>query len=166
VLRPPVRGDAQAVFDRYASDPEVTRYMGWARHVSLADTRAFVAFSEDEWKRWPAGPLLVFSRETGQLLGSSGLGMESPDCAATGYVLARDAWGLGYATETLGAMVDWAVELKIERLYALCHSDHRASWRVMEKCGFAREGILPRHLVFPNLSAEPRDVLLYARTLV
>jgi RimJ/RimL family protein N-acetyltransferase len=161
-----MRDDAQAIFERYASDPEVTRYMGWPRHTSVADSRAFVDFSEDEWKRWPAGPLLVFSRETGQLLGSSGLGMEGSDCAATGYVFARDVWGLGYATETLAAMVDWAVELQIERLYALCHTDHRASWRVMEKCGFTREGILPRHLVFPNLSAEPRDVFSYARTLV
>lgn len=166
LFRPPVRDDAQAIFERYASDPEVTRYMGWPRHTSVADTKAFVAFSEGEWRHWPAGPLLVFSRETGQLIGSSGLGMESPGCAATGYVFARDAWGLGYATETLGAMVDWAVELKIERLYALCHTDHRASWRVMEKCGFTREGVLPRHLVFPNLSAEPLDVFSYARTLV
>jgi RimJ/RimL family protein N-acetyltransferase len=161
-----VRDDARAIFERYASDPEVTRFMGWPRHTSVADTRAFVSFSVDEWKRWKAGPLLVFSRETGQLLGGAGLGMESASRAVTGYVFARDAWGFGYATETLGAMVDWAVELKIERLYALCHTDHRASWRVMEKCGFTREGILPRHLVFPNLSAEPLDVLSYARTLV
>ena len=29
----------------------------------------------------------------------------------------------------------------------------------------SREAILPRHLVFPNLSPEPMDVLRYVQTL-
>jgi RimJ/RimL family protein N-acetyltransferase len=49
-------------------------------------------------------------------------------------------------------------------LYALCHPGHRASWRVLEKCGFEREGLLRRYAAFPNLGAEdPGDVLCYAR---
>lgn len=166
LFRAPVPADARAIFERYAADPEVTRYMSWPCHASVADTEAFVAFSQAEWRRWPVGPLLAFSRATGQLLGSAGLVMESLDRAATGYVFARDAWGQGYATEALAAMVDLAAELKVVRLYALCHTDHRASYRVMEKCGFTREGVLPRHLVFPNLSDEPHDVFSYVRSLV
>ena len=166
LFRAPVPADARAIFERYAADPEVTRYMSWPCHASVADSEAFVAFSQAEWRRWSVGPLLAFSRENGQLLGSAGLVMECPDRAATGYVFARDAWGKGYATEALGAMVDLAAELKVVRLYALCHTEHRASYRVMEKCGFTRVGVLPRHLVFPNLSPEPHDVFSYARSLV
>jgi ribosomal-protein-alanine N-acetyltransferase len=166
LLRPPVPEDARTIFERYASDPEVTRYLGWPRHTSVDDTEAFINFSESEWARWPAGPLLVFARDTGRLLGSSGLVMDTPQCAATGYVFARDAWGHGYATESLGAMVNLSAELGITRLYALCHTEHQASWHVLEKCGFAREGVLERHYVFPNLAPEPLDVFSYARTLV
>jgi [ribosomal protein S5]-alanine N-acetyltransferase len=166
LLRPPVPEDARTIFERYASDPEVTRYLGWPRHTSVDDTEAFVDFSESEWARWPAGPLLVFARDTGRLLGSSGVVMETPQCAATGYVFARDAWGHGYATESLGAMVNLSAELGITRLYALCHTEHQASWHVLEKCGFVREGVLQRHSVFPNLAPEPLDVFSYARTLV
>ena len=166
LLRPPVPEDARTIFERYASDPEVTRYLGWPRHTSVNDTEAFIAFSESEWARWPAGPLLVFARDTGRLLGSSGVVMETPQCAATGYVFARDAWGHGYATESLGAMVNLSAELGITRLYALCHTEHQASWHVLEKCGFVREGVLQRHSVFPNLAPEPLDVFSYARTLV
>ena len=158
--------DARAVFERYASDPEVTRYLGWPRHSSVEDSEAFVAFSQSEWERASVGPLLVFARESGRLLGSSGLLLETPDCAQTGYVLARDAWGHGYATEALGAMVTLAAELKIKRLYALCHTGHQASWHVLEKCGFTREGILREHSLFPNLSPKRLDVLSYGRTLV
>jgi len=99
-------------------------------------------------------------------LGSSGLLLESPNRAQTGYVFARDAWGCGYATETLGAMVSLAAGRGITRLYALCHTEHQASWRVLEKCQFTREGVLPEHTVFPNLSMKPLDVFSYARTLV
>lgn len=166
LLRPPKPEDLESIFERYASDTEVTRYLGWPRHTSVEDTKAFVGFSMAEWARWGAGPLLVFDKVSGTLLGASGLVMETPDRAATGYVLARDAWGKGYATESLLAMIALAAELKVARLYALCHVDHQASSHVLEKCGFQHEGVLPRHSVFPNLSPEPLDVLSYARSPV
>jgi ribosomal-protein-alanine N-acetyltransferase len=84
----------------------------------------------------------------------------------TGYVLARDAWGHGYATEALRAVVDVAANTSVRRLYALTHPDHSASWRVLEKCAFEREGLLRGHTEFPNLHpGEPSDVLCYARIL-
>src|SRR5678816_2641312 len=51
LLRPPAPEDALAMFERYTSDSEVTRYLGWARHDSVADTEAFVSFSQSEWER-------------------------------------------------------------------------------------------------------------------
>jgi len=78
-------------------------------------------------------------------------------------VLARDAWRRGYATEALRAVVTLAGPLGVRRLYALCHPEHQASARVLEKCGFSREATLHRHTVFPNLAPdEPGDVLCYA----
>ena len=163
VLRKPTAADADAMFSRYASDAEVTRFLGWPRHQSIDQTRDFLQFSEAEWGRWPAGPCLIESREGGRLLGSTGLAFETSFRAATGYVLAKDAWGFGYATEALRGMVTLAAGLGVRRLYALCHPDHPASRRVLEKCGFAREGLLRRHSEFPNLRpGEPADVLCYA----
>lgn len=163
VLRRPGNADAPQMFERFTSDPDVTRFVGWPRHDYVADTEAFLAFSDAEWERWPAGPYLVFTRRDRVLLGSSGFSFETPQRAATGYVFARDAWGKGYATEALRAMADLAPRLGVIRLYALCHTDHRASWRVLEKCGFVREGILRRYAEFPNLNpGQPEDVCCYA----
>jgi hypothetical protein len=55
------------------------------------------------------------SRTDRRLLGSTGLGFETPTRASTGYVLARDAWGQGYATEALGAIIESASNLGIGR---------------------------------------------------
>lgn len=81
----------------------------------------------------------------------------------TGYVLAKDAWGMGDATEALAAMVGVAKNSGVRRLHALCHHDHRASARVLERCDFAREGVLRAHVEFPDLfPGEPQDVACYA----
>ncbi len=164
ILRKPAPQDAGAIFARYASDPEVTKYLGWPRHRSIDDTKAFLAFSDQEWERWPAGPYVIESRDGRQLLGSTGLAFESSVVAATGYVLARDAWGLGYATEALRAMVTLAHDLSLERLYALVHPANAASVRVLDKCGFTNEGLTSEPHKYPNLdSGEPGECLCFAQ---
>jgi ribosomal-protein-alanine N-acetyltransferase len=156
VMTVPVPDDAQEIFDRYANDPLVTLYLGWPTHQRVADTEGFVTFSTGQWKREGMGPYLIRSRETGVLLGSTGLGLakseegEGPR-ALTGYVLARDAWGYGYATESLIAMIEVARSVGIASLSALCHPEHSASIRVLEKCDFARDFRWTRKVLFPNL---------------
>lgn len=164
VLRKPAPTDAENIYARYASDPEVTRFLAWPRHQSVEDTRSFLRFSDEQWACWPAGPYLIESRNGAELMGSTGLAFESPHCASTGYVLKRDTWGLGYASEALAAIVEVAAKAGVRRLYALCHPDHVASRHVLEKAGFDREGLLHQHTEFPNLQPGiSMDVLCYAR---
>lgn len=167
LLRRPRQSDAQAIFRTYASDREVTRYLSWPTHRSVADTLAFLSMSDDEWQRWPAGPYLVLARENGKpgaLIGSTGLMYKSPTRAVTGYVFARDAWGSGYATESLQAMLDLARQTGVERLEAICHAEHAPSAHVLEKCGFLREEVRREHFVFPNLKPQRKsDVFSYVR---
>ena len=152
VLRRPEADDAERIFDRYASDAEVTRFVAWPTHRSIEYTHLFLAFSEAEWDRWPAGPYLIHAKDEPRLLGGTGLAFETPRRAMTGYVLARDGWGRGYATECMHAMIDVARQCGVHELYALCHTEHAASYRVLEKCGLTRERLLPRHSEFPNLT--------------
>lgn len=162
ILVAPTAADADAIFDRYAGDPDVTRYLGWPRHQSVADTRAFLLFSAAEWERSPAGPYLIRARSDGRLLGSTGLSFERDGEVFTGYVIARDAWGLGYATEALLAMVDVARSLGLARLHALCHPEHRASRHVLEKCGFTQDVSRSGPATFPNLDpSPPQEALCY-----
>jgi len=163
LLRQPQATDAEAILKVYAGDAAVTKYLGWPRHRSLEDTRAFLSWSDAEWARWPAGPYLIFSKNDGRLMGSTGLAFETDYRAMTGYVLAHSEWGKGYATEAATAIARLARELGVRRLYAICHPEHRASWRVLEKCGFQREGLLRGHSLLPNLSPGcPCDMFCYA----
>jgi [ribosomal protein S5]-alanine N-acetyltransferase len=162
-LRKPQTSDAEAIFLRYASDPVVTQYVGWPRHKTIEETYGFLEFSNQQWSQWPAGPLLIEDKTTDTLLGSTGLAFDSVSQASTGYVLARDSWGKGYASEALAAMVALAQSLRLERLYALCHPEHQPSRRVLERNQFELEKILPKYVMFPNLGREERqDVCCYS----
>lgn len=166
VLRRPEAGDAESIFARYASDPDVTKFVSWPTHRSIEYARVFLAFSEAEWARWPAGPYLIHTKDEALLLGGTGLAFQTPHRAMTGYVLARDAWGRGYATECMHAMIDLARQCGVSQLYALCHTEHAASYHVLEKCGLTRERVLPGHSEFPNLTPGTQsDVYRYELAL-
>jgi len=59
LLRKATPQDVDSIFSRYASDPEVTRYVGWPMHRSIDDTHAFLKFNDAEWLQWPAGLYLI-----------------------------------------------------------------------------------------------------------
>jgi [ribosomal protein S5]-alanine N-acetyltransferase len=166
VLRRPADSDVEPIFLRYAGDPDVTRYLAWPMHGHISQTQAFLGFSNAEWAAWPAGPYLIECRESGRLLGGTGFSFETPQRAVIGYVLARDAWGHGYATESVVALVTLGPQLGLRTLYALCHADHTASRHVLEKCGFVRDEGFDNDSVFPNLgSTSPQRTLRYRKAL-
>jgi ribosomal-protein-alanine N-acetyltransferase len=163
VLRRPVAQDAAAIFAAYSGDPEVTRYLSWPRHTSIAQSSAFIEFSDSEWTRWSAGPYIIKTCDS-VLIGGTGFSFQTAHRAEAGYVLARSYWGNGYATEALKGLIPIAGELGIRQLYAFCHVKQLASCRVLEKCEFAREGILRAHAEFPNdKPGQLQDAIGYSR---
>lgn len=166
VLRRPSPADVEEIFLGWASDVEATRFMSWPRHESLAETRAFLSFSEAEWQRWPAGPYLIASRATGELVGSCGFAFSEASRADVGYILMPSMWGRGYATEALAGQVEAALRhLDAVTLEAAVHPDNVMSLRVLAKCGFVADAS-PVPAPFPNLGGD-REVaaIRYVRRL-
>ncbi len=83
----------------------------------------------------------------GKLVGGIGVEPktgEKQHVAGIGYWLAPTHWGRGYATEVLGAMIEYVFETfpDILRLVASVYDWNPASGRVLEKCGFRKEATL------------------------
>ena len=158
ILRRPTLPDAEPIFEEYAQDPEVTRYLAWQPHRSLSDTRAFL---EGVSARWDSGERYAWAltfQESDRPIGMLGCTIREHE-AGLGYPLARKYWGQGLMAEAVSAAVQWLLEQpSIFRCWAVCDTTHTASARVLEKVGMQREGILRRLVVHPNLSPEPRDV--------
>jgi RimJ/RimL family protein N-acetyltransferase len=155
--------DAPAIFAGYAQDPEVTRYLIWRPHQSIAETEAYVASRIAAWDDGTAFTFALTLAGDPSVVGAIEL---RPDGHRVeyGYVLARAHWNRGHMTEALRSLVEWALaQPGVWRVWSFCDAENRASARVMEKAGLAFEAVLGRWAVHPNLSPEPRDCRVYAR---
>ena len=163
-LRRPVPTDAEPIFQTYAQDPEVTRYLEWVPHASVETTREFVSLCQDRWTNSVAFPYVITRKEDAALLGMIEV-RPNGHRADFGYVLARSYWGDGFMPEAIAAIAKITLgHPTIYRMFATCDVENKASARALEKAGFAREGLLRKHIIHPNISPEPRDSLLYALT--
>lgn len=164
IARKPRAEDAPDAFAAYANDPVTTRYLAWAPYSEVEPLADFLRGRGTAWERADGHYAYLLCRQgTDQAIGSIGVFIDEPK-AMFGYVLGREYWGRGYATEALTFLVNWAdTQPRIRRAWAYCAAENPSSARVMEKAGLEREGVLRRWQVFPNLGAEPRDCVFYAK---
>ena len=161
ILRKPAMKDAKDIF-RYASDPEVARYVLWEPHRSLSETRSFIRFLRGRIRAGCPSSWVVTLKETGTVIGTIGFIWYSDEnrSAELGYSFAREYWNHGYATQALTAVISALFRsLPLNRLEAQHDVRNPASGRVMEKSGLRQEGILRDRLINKG---EYISVALYA----
>jgi RimJ/RimL family protein N-acetyltransferase len=122
-------------FTALHADPEVTRFV---HPFDRDEAEQRLRRDEDEWRERGHGLLAIVDAERGRFLGRTGL-KHWPQFEETevGWVLRRDAWGKGYATEAARACVDWGLaELDVPYLTAMIGPGNERSVRVAERLGF------------------------------
>jgi RimJ/RimL family protein N-acetyltransferase len=154
LLRPPRLEDAPELAVAYG-DPEAVRYLGDARTATLAEVEESIAFWRGRWEVNGLGLCAIERREDGRVLGRAGFlvwdtAIWEPSTFAEageraqveiGWMLAREHWGHGYATEAARALRDWAIaERGLTRLISLIRPGNDASIRVAERIGERHEG--------------------------
>jgi len=160
-LRPLRLEDAFQIFE-YASDPEVSRFLTWSPHQTMEDTYAFLRRVIEGYMKGILADWGIEEKASGRLIGSGGFVAWNTDhaCGEIGYVLGREAWGQGYATEAARAMLGFGfAALRLNRVEAYCLPGNAASARVLEKIGMRREGLLRQARRFKNAF---HDLYLYA----
>lgn len=159
-LRPWAMDDAPAV-ERACQDPEISRWIPWVPSpYSRSDADVFLqgcVESGDE-----RHPFAVADAETGELLGSIDMGVNSQGYRGhIGYWVAAEARGKGVCTHALRLLARWALEeLHLQRLELITDPDNVASQRVAERVGFRREGVLRAHLRHPD--GRIRDSVMFS----
>ena len=162
LARPPAVPDAQILFEEYASDPHVTRYLTWRPHQSAADTVDFLRRCERVWSDGSAYPWSLWRKQDEAFVGLLEIRV-TPGAVNLGYALGRRFWRQGFMSEALTPVVQWALaQPAIYRVWATCDVENIASARVLERVGMTREGVLRRWMVYPNVSDTPRDCLCYS----
>jgi RimJ/RimL family protein N-acetyltransferase len=162
-LRAPRLDDADALFARIASDPEVTRYLSWRPHPDVSETRRVIieVFNGGGEQTW-----IIELRDGGGPIGTCGMRRPQSHSVELGYCLGRHWWRQGLMSEVVTLLLDEAQrDHAVYRAYAYCHVDNIGSARLLQRCGLALEGRLARYGMFPNISDEPQDCLLFAKAL-
>jgi ribosomal-protein-alanine N-acetyltransferase len=143
-LKPVSSGMAEQLFDATKeSTKELCQYMPWTNE-SIDDARKFL---EDAAKKIHEGRELhcaIFERQTNHIIGVIGLfhlDTFTPK-AEVGYWIRSSCHGKGYATDALNTLINYCRnEMKLVRVDAQVATDNIASQRVVEKCGFQKEGL-------------------------
>lgn len=143
ILRKFKVSDAQQMFDNWANDSEVTKYLTWPSHGNIKVTKELLSdwvqnYQNNSYYNW-----CIEFKETAQAIGSIGAVkvLEYINSVSIGYCISKEYWSKGIMTEALGAIIKFFFdEVYVNRISATHDTNNPASGRVMAKCGMKYEG--------------------------
>ncbi len=135
--------DAQAMYDTWASDADVTKYLFWDVHPNVDATRILLGVWVEQYKMDGCYNWAIEYR--GALIGNISVVTTSvrDEYAEIGYCVGRAYWGQGIMTEALARVLRFLFEeVGLHRIYLKHDEQNGASGRVMVKNGMVYEGTL------------------------
>lgn len=164
LVRRIVPSDAQAIFEGWNTDSEVTKYLTWRPHSEIAQTQQAIERNYRDWDTGASFPAVICLRDNpSELIGRIDA-RPTGHKVSYGWLIRRGWWGHGVASEVVQAALDHALSHPlIFRTEASCDVHNVGSARVMEKAGMTKEALLHRYLLHPNISEAPRDAFLYSK---
>lgn len=138
--------DAGPMYENWASDPEVTKYLTWPAHSCVEVSRRVLEdwvshYGEKNFYQWA-----ITMKELGDFpIGCIGVISQREDLevAHIGYCLGRNWWHRGIMSEALQAVMDYLFDqVGMRRLESRHDPSNPHSGGVMRKCGMKFEGTL------------------------
>ena len=136
ILRPFREADVHDLFD-LLQDPDVIRFVGDRRVPTEQETWRAIAGWIGHWAMRGYGQWAIEERSSGHFIGRAGIinpvDWPGPE---VGYLLGREWWGHGYATEAASAAMSWGFrELHFDDLISLIDPNNTASIAVAGRLG-------------------------------
>lgn len=138
ILRRFEERDAKDMYQNWAGDPEVCKYLSWGPHSSEEVSRKRIQIWVNNYVRSNAYVWALVLKRTGEVVGSISVEMtdDQEGSCEIGYCLSRSCWRQGLMTEALVAVMHY---LYYEIGYRTIRAKHDvlniASGRVMQKAG-------------------------------
>ncbi|HHV60912.1 MAG TPA: GNAT family N-acetyltransferase [Clostridiaceae bacterium] len=150
ILRKFMMGDAQNMFDNWANDHQVTKYLQWKPHENIEVTKNILenwvkSYEQPDRYNWG-----IVYKENMQVIGSIAIVSFSNmhEWCEIGYCLSRNYWNTGIMTEALKVVIKFCfTKIGFNRVQAFHHVENTASGKVMLKAGMKYEGRLRQYHV-------------------
>lgn len=139
-IRPMCAADVPALRE-WMSDPSLYTY--WGKGPGKADKDPSLLFVKSE-KPVKSFRLGIEEKASGKVIGDIWVYLIENDRMASAAIrLAPECQGKGYGTEALSAMTRFCFEhTELQRLWAEADVRNIPSQRILEKCGYTREGLI------------------------
>jgi ribosomal-protein-alanine N-acetyltransferase len=145
LLRRFAADDAADMYDNWASDDEVTRFLTWPTHTSLEVSQYVAAqwvegYKDDKFYQW-----CIELKEIGKAIGSIAVVeiVEKINAAVIGYVIGKAWWHQGIMPEAFSAVIEFLFnKVGFNRIEARHDPHNPNSGKVMQKCGLKYEGTM------------------------
>lgn len=137
--------DAQDLYE-YLSDPQIYRYEP-GEPIDLEQAQNYLTDMANNPNIYA-----VELKSEHKVIGQLYFCQQEPEHLMTwelGYRMSSKYQKQGYGSEAAQALVDYGFrKLDVHRVVAYCHPDNIASWKLLEKIGFRREGLLRKNVYF------------------
>lgn len=165
ILRKYSLNDAEDMFNNWASNPNVTKFMTWQPYSSIDEVRKYIlecidSYSNDSTYNW-----IIEFKESGQAIGSISIVefRENVNAAVVGYCIGESYWHKGITTEAFKQVIKFLFEeVGVNRIEAYHDVNNPHSGGVIKKCGLTYEGT-NRQASFANQGIYDRAVYAYLR---
>ncbi len=152
---------------KYLNSEAVMERLGGPRtreELAKKHAKARASFASDGF-----GFMFGYERSTGEMVTHCGMKRVDNPLAANqgdheiGWLVREDRWRMGYAEESMRAVIDWAFEEHgAPHLVALTSPHNIGSWKLMEKLGMERRPDLD--FEDPGFPAQDRQTIQYSIT--
>lgn len=135
-LRAVTRADVQSIFDNWASDSEVTKYLTWNAHEDISVTNTIMDYWLEEYKKENCYRYGIERKEDRELIGMIDVVGFHHNNPVLGYCIGRKYWNCGYMTEALQAVMKELILDGYNVIVVEAVKDNIGSNRVIIKNGF------------------------------
>ena len=135
--------DAQSMYENWASDPEVTKFLMWPTHEDVDVTRQVLEKWVSEYERKEKYEWCIAKKENDEPIGSIGAFNynEKVNSIEIGYCISKTYWHQGITSEAMKAVMEYLLgEVGIDRIESRHDPHNPHSGNVMKKCGLKYEG--------------------------
>lgn len=148
ILRKFELSDANAVYNNWASDSDVTKYLTWGPMDNIDTSKMIVQSWVDEYKnadfyQWA----IVLKANSDEPIGTISTVRQDEELGMVqiGYCLGKKWWNKGISSEALAAVNKYFLnEIEVNRIEARHDPKNTGSGKVMIKCGMQYEGTMRR----------------------
>ncbi|MGL5693960.1 MAG: GNAT family N-acetyltransferase [Peptostreptococcaceae bacterium] len=146
ILRKFSINDAEPMYNNWASDEEVTKYLTWKPHDNVEVSKSIIeewieGYKENDFYQWA----IILKENGDEPIGSISIVRQDEEIGIVhvGYCIGRKWWNKGIASEALNGLIRYFItEVGVNRVESRHDPVNIGSGKVMLKCGMKYEGTM------------------------